>query len=77
MWASIDKLAMGNPGPEYNHSLHGELPNVPYQHAFIRAGPDERGAFLEVRGMYSHLEAGLLLPEQVEFMEKHIRSLLS
>lgn len=46
--------AMGNPGPGDTHPVHGELPNAPYQQAFIQAGSDERGAYLEVGGSYRH-----------------------
>jgi len=47
-------LSMGNPGPEDNHPLHGELPNAPYQRAFVRTGCDEKGAYLEAGGTYRH-----------------------
>lgn len=50
-------LSMGSPGPEDDHPVHGELPNAPYQHAFVRAGSDERGPWLEVGGCYRHAVA--------------------
>ncbi|MBP1988623.1 DUF4432 family protein [Paenibacillus eucommiae] len=50
-------LGMGNPGPGDTHPLHGELPNAHYQQAFIRAGSDEKGAYLEVGGSYRHAMA--------------------
>lgn len=42
--------AMGNPGPEDQHPLHGELPNARYDDAFLRFGRDGRGAFVLVGG---------------------------
>jgi len=50
-------LGMGNPGPGDNHPLHGELPNAPYQHAFVRVGSDDKGAYLEAGGSYRHAVA--------------------
>lgn len=47
-------LAVGGPGPTDTHALHGELPNAPFQQAWISAGEDERGAFLGVGGRYTH-----------------------
>ncbi|BBH22316.1 DUF4432 domain-containing protein [Paenibacillus baekrokdamisoli] len=46
-------LSLGS-GPEDNHPVHGELPNAPYQQAFVRAGSDEQGCYLEVGGSYRH-----------------------
>lgn len=42
--------AMGNPGPHDTHSLHGELPNLPYQSARIIFGEDDAGRYLELTG---------------------------
>jgi hypothetical protein len=36
------------------HPLHGELPNAPYDAAWVAAGEDERGRFLSVSGEYRH-----------------------
>jgi hypothetical protein len=42
--------AMGGPGPEDDHELHGELPNIPYDDAALIADEDEYGSFLGVTG---------------------------
>ena len=34
-------LRMGNPGPQDNHPLHGELPAAPYSDAWLVMGEDE------------------------------------
>jgi hypothetical protein len=49
--------AMGVPGASDTHPLHGELPNAPYQHAFLRLGEDERGTYLALGGHYQHTVA--------------------
>jgi hypothetical protein len=49
--------AMGVPGPTDNHPLHGELPNAPYARAWLIAGEDEQGPFLELGGEYEHTVA--------------------
>ncbi len=46
--------AMGSPGPEDSHPLHGELPNAPYESAQVLLGEDERGAFAALTGCYTH-----------------------
>jgi hypothetical protein len=46
--------AMGNPGPQDTHPLHGELPNAPYQAAWISIAEDEEGASVSVGGEYRH-----------------------
>jgi len=46
--------AMGVPTREDNHPLHGELPNAPYQDAYLLAGQDERGEYLALGGQYQH-----------------------
>jgi hypothetical protein len=46
--------AMGNPGREDTHPLHGELPNAPYQESSLLLGTDERGQFIAIEGMYRH-----------------------
>jgi len=50
-------VAMGVPGPKDNHPLHGELPNAPYDKAWIIAGEDEHGDYLELGGQYRHTVA--------------------
>lgn len=47
-------LAMGNPGPADSHPVHGELPNAPFQEAWVRAGGDETGVYAEIGGAYRH-----------------------
>ncbi len=49
--------AMGVPGPEDDHPLHGELPNAPYQEAFIVLGEDGRGPYIGLTGRYQHTVA--------------------
>lgn len=49
--------AMGAPGPQDTHPLHGELPNAPYQRAYLKVGEDEYGAFIGLSGEYEHAVA--------------------
>jgi hypothetical protein len=49
--------AMGVPTAADNHPLHGELPNAPYERAWITAGEDVQGQFLELGGEYEHTVA--------------------
>jgi len=49
--------AMGSPGPEDRHPLHGELPNAPYQAAQVILGEDERGQYIGLSGTYRHTVA--------------------
>jgi hypothetical protein len=46
--------AMGNPGKDDTHPLHGELPNAPYQKAAIVLGNDDKGPFIALEGEYRH-----------------------
>ncbi|HTN97953.1 MAG TPA: DUF4432 family protein, partial [Nordella sp.] len=46
--------AMGNPGPDDTHPLHGELPNAIYQEANLIIGRDESGPFMALSGTYRH-----------------------
>ncbi len=48
---------MGVPGPEDDHPLHGELPNAPYQQAWIVLGEDEGGAYIGLGGRYRYTVA--------------------
>jgi hypothetical protein len=49
--------AMGVPGVGDTHPLHGELPNAPYQEAFLELGEDENGAFMALGGSMQHTVA--------------------
>lgn len=47
-------LAMGAPGPEDSHPLHGELPNAPFDRAWLVSGEDQKGAFVGLSGFYEN-----------------------
>jgi hypothetical protein len=49
--------AMGVPTKEDSHPLHGELPNAPYQKAWVVVGEDAQGAYICVGGAYRHTVA--------------------
>jgi len=49
--------AMGSPGPEDSHPLHGELPNAPYQSAALVFGADRKGDYIGLTGTYRHTVA--------------------
>lgn len=49
--------AMGVPTGSDTHPLHGELPNAPYSKAWVIAGEDQNGAYLELGGEYEHTVA--------------------
>jgi len=49
--------AMGVPGPEDSHPIHGELPNAPYQTAAVETGEDATGRYVAVTGVYDHTVA--------------------
>jgi hypothetical protein len=49
--------AMGNPGKNDTHPLHGELPNAPYDTAYLLAGSDASGPYLGLGGTYRHTVA--------------------
>jgi hypothetical protein len=49
--------AMGNPGPDDNHPLHGELPNARYLTAELIAGRDADGPYMGLTGAYRHTVA--------------------
>lgn len=49
--------AMGVPDTGDSHPLHGELPNAPYQRAWIELGEDEQGAYIALGGRYQHTVA--------------------
>jgi len=49
--------AMGVPAQGDTHPLHGELPNAPYEKAYVVVGQDEKGAFIGLGGQYQHTVA--------------------
>jgi hypothetical protein len=49
--------AMGVPAGADTHPLHGELPNAPYDAAWLDAGADESGPFLALAGAYQYTVA--------------------
>jgi hypothetical protein len=49
--------AIGGPSPQDTHPLHGELPNAPYQKAWIVLGQDDQGDFIGLSGQYQHTVA--------------------
>ena len=49
--------AMGVPSEKDTHPLRGELPNAPYQQAYIETGSDDRGKYVAVGGQYRHIVA--------------------
>jgi hypothetical protein len=49
--------AMGVPSKEDTHPLHGELPNAPYQKAYLVVGQDEQGPYIGLGGQYQHTVA--------------------
>jgi len=49
--------AMGVPTKEDTHPLHGELPNAPYQKAYVVFGQDEKGPYLGLGGRYQYTVA--------------------
>jgi hypothetical protein len=48
---------MGVPGPQDDHPLHGELPNAPYQKAWLVLGEDEEGKYIGLSGQYQYTVA--------------------
>ncbi|MBN1642619.1 MAG: DUF4432 family protein [Anaerolineae bacterium] len=49
--------AMGVPTGEDTHPLHGELPNAPYQRAWLVVGEDKAGTYIGLSGAYRHTVA--------------------
>lgn len=47
----------GGPSPEDTHPLHGELPNAPFQKAYLTLGEDEQGPYMGIGGRYQHTVA--------------------
>lgn len=48
---------LGVPTPEDTHPLHGELPNAPFDSAYLLLGEDARGRFIGLGGSYRHTVA--------------------
>jgi hypothetical protein len=46
---------MGVPSSQDTHPLHGELPNAPYQKAWLAVGEDDKGPYIALRGEYEHM----------------------
>lgn len=44
--------AIGVPGADDTHPLHGELPNAPYSDAWLITGTDDNGEYISVCGRY-------------------------
>jgi hypothetical protein len=49
--------AMGAPTEADHHPLHGELPNAPFQDAYLELGVDQNGSFIALGGHYQHTVA--------------------
>ncbi len=49
--------AMGVPSKDDAHPLHGELPNAPYQRAWLVVGQDAKGSYIGLGGRYQHIVA--------------------
>lgn len=48
---------MGNPGPEDDHALHGELPAASYEEAWLTFGEADGEAYLGISGGYTYARA--------------------
>ncbi len=49
--------AMGVPGEGDSHPVHGELPNTPYDSAYVVVGKDDDGEYIGVGGEYKYTVA--------------------
>jgi len=49
--------AMGVPGKDDRHPLHGELPNAEYSEAMVILGEDSKGKYIGLTGTYQHTSA--------------------
>jgi hypothetical protein len=49
--------AMGVPTAQDTHPVHGELPNAPYQKAFVVVGHTDQGPYIGLGGHYQHTVA--------------------
>jgi hypothetical protein len=45
---------VGGPSAQDTHPLHGELPNAPYQQAYVVASHDAGGDYIGLGGQYQH-----------------------
>jgi hypothetical protein len=48
---------MGVPSKDDSHPLHGDLPNAPYQEAWLSLGEDAQGKYVGLSGAYTHTVA--------------------
>lgn len=48
---------VGGPSAQDTHPLHGELPNAPYETAYLVVGENEQGAYIGMGGQYRHTVA--------------------
>lgn len=48
---------VGGPSAEDTHPIHGELPNAPYQRAYLVTGENQAGPYIGVGGTYQHTVA--------------------
>jgi len=74
--------AMGNPGAEDHHPLHGELPLAPFQSATLLSGSEGDGPYMGLAGSYRHrlafshhyvAEPELLLHHGTGLLDLHLR----
>jgi hypothetical protein len=49
-------LRVGSPTVKDVHPIHGELPNAPFQEAWIECGKDTKGLYISLCGRYVHKE---------------------
>lgn len=47
----------GNPGPEDDHEIHGELPAAPYEEAWLAFGEEAGVAYLGISGSWTYAKA--------------------
>lgn len=71
---------MGTPGPEDTHLPHGELPHAPMDSAWLEAGADAEGGFVDVLARYEERKSftvGYLFEPRLRFRETGGRIVLS
>jgi len=49
-------LRVGSPTSKDIHPIHGELPNAPFQEAWIEYGEETKGRYISLCGRYTHKE---------------------
>ncbi len=54
--AHCGALRVGAPTATEMHPLHGELPNAPFQEAWIESGEDSKGCYISLAGKYTYKE---------------------